>query len=654
MNSDKLDAALAWASRGFRVFPVIENGKRPAVDLWPSVATTDAEIIRALWGGFSQNCNIGVSCDGMVVCDIDVKDGKPGLETYLGFGGHFDTLTVQTPSGGNHCYFKSEDCSNTIPGPGLDIKSYHGYVLAPGSVIDGVEYTVAVDTPRANLPGAIASRLKPLGVKNAHEFRPTETPERNVTFAREWLASAPPAIEGLNGNITAFNICCSLVNDYAIDEVTSFDLLLDWNERCSPPWSAEELQTFLGNAQAYGKGVIGSALPEALFGAGEIRLPPTPVTQTTALSSGGTYSPFFFGNLPDPKDIAPRPWLVRGLFMRKAITLLAAGGSAGKSTLALTIAAHGALGKDFGRYKFPTPFKTIVHNAEDDQDEQARRLEALCFVYGLDYNAVKPMIMVVGVGDTRVSLVTRVNRSPKEIEQVVPGIIAHLKPADVGLFILDPLVEVHDCDEQDNSQMKFVMGVILKIAREAHVAVMINHHISKTGVAGTADSARGASAVPNAARLVFTLSLMTETDCSVYGVSLADRKKFVRFDETGKMNLFLGSEDPTWFKKHGVKIYSGDEVGTLEFTDMKIPEIASKISTAEICRKLLEDSNRGEINLSAAIFALKAADPLLMKKKDSALGNQIEWELAPGVNLGDCTIVCTRKGGGGAAIIHKK
>src|SRR5687768_13285738 len=97
-----LDAALAWAARGFRVFPLAEGTRDTPIVPFADVASADPAQIRAWWldpvMGAERDYNIGVLTTGFVVIDIDVKNGKAGLDSFAKLGGQFDTLTVQTPS----------------------------------------------------------------------------------------------------------------------------------------------------------------------------------------------------------------------------------------------------------------------------------------------------------------------------------------------------------------------------------------------------------------------------------------------------------------------------------------------------------------------------------------------------------------------------
>jgi hypothetical protein len=81
-----------------------------------------------------------------------------------------DTLTVTTWSGGTHLYFTAPagvELRNTEGGKGrglgwgIDTRAHGGYVLAPGSTVDGVVYTVTHDVPVAPLPPWLVDRLTP-------------------------------------------------------------------------------------------------------------------------------------------------------------------------------------------------------------------------------------------------------------------------------------------------------------------------------------------------------------------------------------------------------------------------------------------------------------------------------------------------------------
>ncbi|MEV4079169.1 bifunctional DNA primase/polymerase [Nonomuraea fuscirosea] len=175
----KPDPMLAVAL-GLAVFPLAAGTKGPPPEGWQRAATTDS----ARLDGWPAGANVGVGCwrSQVVVLDLDVPGG--GHRTTVRGADSFaaacaargepwpDTLTVATPSGGMHLYFRPPDGSvigstsggKTRLGPGIDTRGpgaggRGGYVVGPDSVVDGRTYTVAVDAPIAVLPHWIANLL---------------------------------------------------------------------------------------------------------------------------------------------------------------------------------------------------------------------------------------------------------------------------------------------------------------------------------------------------------------------------------------------------------------------------------------------------------------------------------------------------------------
>lgn len=165
----KLQKAQELASRGFKVFPLKENAKTP---LYPgkflSQATSNKATIDILWKKY-PNANIGIATgEGLIVIDVDTlqhggENGSESLKNYEAINGPLnDTFTVQTPTGGNHIYYvNSNECKNaTGLLPGVDIRGIGGYVVAPGSIINGKEYKIVKDVPIAKPNYAVETLLK--------------------------------------------------------------------------------------------------------------------------------------------------------------------------------------------------------------------------------------------------------------------------------------------------------------------------------------------------------------------------------------------------------------------------------------------------------------------------------------------------------------
>jgi hypothetical protein len=136
-----LEAALAYAARGWLVFPCVPGTKRPATVRGFLEATTDAERIRQWWAK-DPTANVAIRTgreSGIVVLDVDPQSG--GFESLRALERAHerlpDTRSANTPRGGLHFYFLHPGVE--VPSsvgklaPGLDIKGDGGYVLAPPS-----------------------------------------------------------------------------------------------------------------------------------------------------------------------------------------------------------------------------------------------------------------------------------------------------------------------------------------------------------------------------------------------------------------------------------------------------------------------------------------------------------------------------------------
>ena len=133
-----LEAALVYADRGWRVFPIKEGKKAPALfKSWNTRATDSKEQIKTWWKKWPK-ANIGILTgekSGIFVVDIDPKNGgDESIADLLKDKSFPDTSTVRTGSGGSHIFFRYPDekikTHRGFPGAGIDICSNGGYVVA--------------------------------------------------------------------------------------------------------------------------------------------------------------------------------------------------------------------------------------------------------------------------------------------------------------------------------------------------------------------------------------------------------------------------------------------------------------------------------------------------------------------------------------------
>jgi hypothetical protein len=204
MNETALPSALAFTRRNLGVFPlwwpVTHNGqtvcacgklcgkqaaKHPVERYAPHgcySATTEAGVAKLWWGLRVPEANLGVHCAGLIVVDIDPDDGGDDSLKKLEVEHGEMPLTWRslTGGGGQHIFFTCPDgvavsnvaanqMENPPLGPGIDIRTKGGYVVAPPSRhISGGVYAWSVDhhpadVPLAPAPDWLVTRLKARG-----------------------------------------------------------------------------------------------------------------------------------------------------------------------------------------------------------------------------------------------------------------------------------------------------------------------------------------------------------------------------------------------------------------------------------------------------------------------------------------------------------
>jgi hypothetical protein len=152
MTRRMVDAALAYAARGYPLLPCEPGGKAPLGLLVPHGcldATTEEATIRRWWARYPDaNIGIATGAPGPDVLDVDAKNGLPGLDLLerLRLAGLLRGAIgiVRTPTFGLHLWYPGTARGGGALGPGrcLELKARGGYVLAPPSVTSAGEYVL--------------------------------------------------------------------------------------------------------------------------------------------------------------------------------------------------------------------------------------------------------------------------------------------------------------------------------------------------------------------------------------------------------------------------------------------------------------------------------------------------------------------------------
>lgn len=646
-----LEAALAWAARGFRIFPLSVGSKVPPRGMrFKQEATTDPEKIRSWWA-FEPRYNVGVATgNGYNVVDVDVRKG--GAATLLELDLPDATLTVSTPSGGWHLYLLGPDVQNSVDrlGPGVDIRSAGGYVVGPGSYFDDRDgakgyagsYAITVEAAMAEMPAGFVLRCGEPRARDNGAAVSVDHPDDLMYAVHFLIKDAPVAIEGRGGNATTYAVAARLI-EIGVSAEAAIDILMEhWNPRCEPPWSRDELVQIAGNAGTYAQARQGSGGVAALADQGgdaadAITAPPP--------SSTGKFDKVFAPRkLRALEDIPPRDWVAEGLLLRRKAEVLSGPGTAGKSGFTLALAAHGAVGQNFAGYRIPRPFKTIIYNWEDDLDEMENRLHATCATYNLDVSAVERQVLLWPGEAMRFRLTNR------EDTIDLPDVreVARLtKSGSFDLIVLDPLNSLHTAEENDNTAMGEVMAAAAELCRMADAACMIVAHTAKglksASGAGTAEASRGAGNIINSVRLAHTMFPADEHDAMLYGFEEGYAKRYTRFDQA-KNSYGPPGLRPAWFEKVSFPLPNGGTVQALRPIEVSENAKGEAKLMATILAGYMTQHGSMHLDLHSAAQVLRDTEVLFRENlpasgKLDGLRARVELRLADGVTLDSGAVI---------------
>lgn len=639
----KTDAALALAARGLRVFPLLPNSHKPAWEGWTDFATTEPERIRAWWDG--ADYNIGVCTTGLLVVDIDAKPDKVtgaarrGPESWAALGHGYDTFCVRTRSGGYHLYYSGVDVAinQGALGEGLDIRSHNGYVVAPGSLIDGRGYEIVIDGPMQPAPPDIVARCKPPGERSVNAqiaVVDLDTPAA-VALATNYIARQEGAVAGTQSE-AAYKLACA-VRDFGLSEEMTTSLMMAWAVRCMPPIAYDDLHGRVSNAYSYAQNAPGVKHPTALFGTVELPPPPPALENAPAASPAPA-----FGNLIPLMALPARPWVYYDMLLRQEITSLLAPGGAGKSTLQLVVAIHLALGLDLWGYRNMTgrAWKSIVYDSEDSLGEMSSRVYAICTALNLDpVLAGSRIILASGKTHAKLRLVNG-GQNPTVNTEGAAWLVQAASDPDVAMVALNPLNKLHSANGNDNVQMTFVMETLEALAETCDVALFLAHHVSKpsgstTRMAGNAYIGQGAATIVDSSRKAFTMVPPDDQDVSHFALTPQEKRMLVRLDDA-KQNRTLGREEALWLKRVSVTLWNGEHVGSLDKTDMHVRTEHMRQAIARVLHAgMVHQRGSAGVTLTVAAALLKDGDPLFEKMPRDLLKSRIEQYLAQPVTLPD-------------------
>ena len=445
-----------YARRGLRVFPCKPRDKVPATAHGCKDATTDPAQIAAWWDG-TYLYNVGLATGGgVVVLDVDINHsaGKYGDETLAELEAQHgplpETWMCLTGGGGVHYYFACDDPALTVGtgfAPGLDYRGAGGYVVAPPSLHDsGREYEwEAAHTPANTALAPLPDWLHSLMLEGRKQAPRTRT------------EAAPEKVQEGGRNDTLYRLACSLRGKGLGEAGITAALLEENRERCVPPLPAAEVEKIAKSAGRYERGGSGHAL-----------------------NWDGTAEPSHRADSPDQLFSLFKPlseyqeeeaeWIVPGWIPKGQISLIAADGGIGKTTLWCHIIA--ALSSGSACILDPPgftrePMKITFMTTEDSVRKKLRKKLRLA---GADMdNIITPDFAM-----DRTGLLRSLNFGTEEMDRV----LRYLKPV---LCIFDPVqgFTPPKVNMGSRNEMRDCMAPLISIGEDIGTTALIVCHTNK-------------------------------------------------------------------------------------------------------------------------------------------------------------------------------
>ena len=299
----------------------------------------------------------------------------------------------------------------------------------------------------------------------------------------------------------------------------------------------------------------------------------------------------------DTSTPPPRAWLLGNIFCRGFMSSLLADGGVGKTALRYAQFLSLAVGRSLtGEHVFQR-CRVLVVSLEDDRNELKRRILAACLHYGILPSELKGWLFLSAPGASGGKLMTVDKNGQLLRGQMADNLEAVVKARNIGIVSLDPFVKAHSVEENNNSAIDDVVQVLTDLGAKYNIAVDAPHHTSK-GPAdpGNANKGRGASAMNNGGRLVYTLSTMSVEEAKAFGVEEDQRRSYIRMD-SAKVNITRHLGNAKWFRLIGVRLGNatetypnGDEVQTVE--PWKPPETWADLGS-DLLNKILTAIDEG-------------------------------------------------------------
>jgi hypothetical protein len=589
LSAPALEWALYYLRRGWSVVPVRRGEKIPALP-WHQFQTrraTEAEVRD--W--FSDpTMGVGIvtgAISNLVIADFDGDVGaatEQQLLSRLGAG-----PVALTGGGGCHRFFSHPGrkvYTRTGILPGMDIRGDGGFIVAPPSVhASGRQYSWDVDAhvDDLGLPSLTDSMVDMICQDVIHG-----------TGAVTPVTHAPGPL-GLPGQITdgREQYMRDTVLAVVADLKAKLGRLPTEEEVVAEGWPQYAAKVDLrrpGRGEAEFRMKVRYTLDRAERGVLNLGQQPKTVANSASPAKAGKPLSSLWKDQGEftASEIPKRPWVVEGYLLRGAVSVLSGQGAGGKSSLVVAWSLAGAMGKKLGGFSPPSPLTIINYNVEDDKNEQRRRYSAAIMAQGAERES---MLRIIRCGPYNVGTLFARDQATGQIQptQALDELEKMCMETQADVLICDPLAELHDSEENDNTAMRQVVASFRSLAQRLDMAVLILHHDRKgTSTPGDMDRVRGASSISGAVRVMMTLTTMSLEEANSFGIPPEERRGHFRVD--GAKSNYAPAQDAEWYRLSPIEIENGEIIAAA--LPWEPPSPFGKLTMAE-CVNILETIQRG-------------------------------------------------------------
>lgn len=175
-------------------------------------------------------------------------------------------------------------------------------------------------------------------------------------------------------------------------------------------------------------------------------------------------------------------WLIERLWLAQAVGFLGSPPKHFKTWMAMEMAVSVASGTAcLDSFPVPAPGPVLLYAAEDSVSAVRQRLESLARHHRVDLDQLP--LWVITADSLRLDRPDDRERLEATVDQYRPRFL-----------ILDPLIRLHQQDENASGPMAALLGFLRSLQRKAGVAIALIHHTRKSpGPAGAGYSLRGSS-----------------------------------------------------------------------------------------------------------------------------------------------------------------